>query len=562
MFILDYLFQLLILFWILRSAKFILFYLYLWQLKNYHIGRFSDHFRTEKGKSLIYNRVNSIKVILLLYFFVLPYLPQYAADFIYPLLSFQIAYLVLYYLLPISLLLIYFLEGLKFMFDFVRGKVKFPALTKKVIFFLLLAFTLLIGTASALLYLEKELSFLVLWLLIGDLFLPFFISVLVLFFQPITVILRWKIIWQAKRKRASMKDLLVIGITGSYGKTSTKEFLYAILSKKFNVLKTSEHQNSEIGISRCILDELRPEHEIFIVEMGAYSRGGIKLLCNIVKPRIGILTGISEQHLALFGSQRNIMRGKYELIESLGENGLAFFNGDNEYCLELYNQTSTPKKIFVSGPGTLDFSPDIWAENVILQKDYIMFEACLNSEKEKIKAYLSGTHFVLNLLAAIGVAKTLGMTLKEISEAIFKIDSPQNTMNIFEGIKGTIIIDDTYSSNPEGVIAALNHLNIYGGKKMIIMPCLIELGKASRDVHYRIGEKIGETCEAFIVTTKDYFRAIGEGFLRKGGKEENAIFTDNLKEILEIIYNFWGPGDVILLEGRVPEGLLNSLVKK
>ncbi|GAI48689.1 unnamed protein product, partial [marine sediment metagenome] len=149
------------------------------------------------------------------------------------------------------------------------------------------------------------------------------------------------------------KNLLVVGITGSYGKTSTKEFLATVLSKRFNVLKTKEHQNSEIGISRCILNELKPEHKVFIVEMGAYGKGGIKLLCDIAKPKIGILTGMNEQHLALFGSQENIIKTKYELIENLPSDGMAIFNGNNKYCSELYGKTNISLKKITNY--------DIWA---------------------------------------------------------------------------------------------------------------------------------------------------------------------------------------------------------
>ncbi len=141
---------------------------------------------------------------------------------------------------------------------------------------------------------------------------------------------------------------MVIGITGSYGKTSTKEILYTILAEKFGenkVLKTKEHQNSEVGVSQCILNDLKPEHKIFVCEMASYNRGGIKLLCDIAKPKIGILTGINEQHMSTQGSQENIIKTKYELIESLPQDGLSIFNGENFYCLELYQKTKIKKRI-------------------------------------------------------------------------------------------------------------------------------------------------------------------------------------------------------------------------
>ena len=153
-----------------------------------------------------------------------------------------------------------------------------------------------------------------------------------LFFQILTVVLRKRYLAKARKKRKKYKDLLVIGITGSYGKTTTKEFLASILVNKFGeekILKTKEHQNSEMGISRCILNNLNEKHQIFIVEMGAYNKGGIRLLCDIVKPKIGIITGVNEQHLAIFGSMENLLsaEGGKELIDSLPKDGIIFLNG-------------------------------------------------------------------------------------------------------------------------------------------------------------------------------------------------------------------------------------------
>lgn len=552
--------QILIILWFIKNVKIIAFYIYLWQLKEYHIGRFLDHFHTEKGQSLILNGLVNLKLILVIYFFYFPYILS-SLDYLSFLSPFYSTIsIAIIYLLPVLLSLIYFFESLKTLADFFRRRIKLPVLTKKILFLAVCLLILEILVIFVLLYFVKELNFFTFWLLIFDIFAPLFISTAILILQPLTVVLRGLIILRAKRKRQNFKDLSVIGITGSYGKTSTKEFLYTILSQKFKVLKTKEHQNSEAGISFCILNELKPEHEVFIVEMGAYGRGGIKLLCDIAKPKIGILTGINEQHLSLFGSQENIIKAKYELIEALPDDGLAIFNGDNKYCLDLYLKTEKPKKLFVSNPREFNFGLDIWAENIIVQKDYVFFKVCTEDSCQNYKAYLSGAHFVPNLFAAICVAKELGMEDTEIAEACLKIKPPKNTMKIYKGIKDLIIIEDTYSANPEGVIAALNYLKIYGGKKMIILPSLIELGKTSKQVHRRIGEKIGEVCEAVIVTTQDYFQEIGQGFLKKGGKEENVLFTDNPKEILEIIQKFWNHGDVILLEGRVPNQLISSLI--
>ncbi len=553
-------FSFLSIFWFIRTTKFILFYLYLWQLKEYHLGRFLDHFRTEKGKRVLFNKLKFLKIVFLIYF--LSFFYFFSSS---PSLS------ILYSLLPAFILIFYFAESLKTFKDFFQKKLKFPVFTKKIAFLIsvLLIFEVLI--VFTLLNFESDLNFFVFWLLFFDIFTSVFTSAIVLIFQPLTLLIRNQMIRQAKKKRDDFKDLLVIGITGSYGKSSTKEFLYTILSEKATreggasaaskVLKTKEHQNSEAGISQCILNDLKPEHEIFIVEMGAYGRGGIKLLCDITRPRIGILMGANEQHLALFSSMENIIsaEGGKELIESLPENGLAIFNGDNKYCLDLYQTTKKQKRLCLSIRENR-LEADLWAENIIPREDFVFFKACDSKGCSNFKAYVAGTHFIPNLLAAILVAKELGMSMEEIAQACLKIKPMEKTMEILKGKHGLTIIDDSYSANPNGVISALEYLKMYSGKKIIVLSCLIELGAASKEIHRKIGEKIGDICDAAIITTKERFEEIKKGAIIAGLKKDSILFSENPEQISEIIKEFFHPGDVVLLEGRVPEKLIQLLI--
>jgi UDP-N-acetylmuramoyl-tripeptide--D-alanyl-D-alanine ligase len=361
---------------------------------------------------------------------------------------------------------------------------------------------------------------------------------------------RSNVIQKAIKKREKFKDLLVVGITGSYGKTSTKEFLATILSEKFKVLKTKEHQNSEIGISQCILKELKPEHQIFIVEMGAYNKGGIKLLAKIAKPQIAILTGVNQQHLALFGSMENLIsaEGGKELIESLPEDGLVIFNGENETLGEIYKKTEKRKKIV--GIEKKDF--DLWAENIKVEREKISFRVFFKTkEKMDLSLGLIGVQNVQNLLLAICCAKELGMTLGEISRAIEKIRQEQSGVRLLKTKDGLNIVDATYSMNPDSVISHLEYLKVWPGKKVLVMPCLIELGKASKEVHRKIGKKIYEVCDLAIIATKDRFKEIKEG------AKEKAIFLEDPVKIFVTIKQFNRENDVILFEGRLPKEFLN-----
>lgn len=404
-------------------------------------------------------------------------------------------------------------------------RLKYPKFTKKIITIFLTGFL------SALLLASR-----------GHYFVIYFLIIVVpLFFQFLTLLWRQGYLKKARIKREQFKNLLVIGVTGSYGKTSTKEFLYEILVEKFGVdkvLKTKAHQNSEMGIAGCVLNELKPGHEIFIVEMGAYNRGGIKLLCDMAKPKIGILTGINEQHMATFGSLDNTIKAKYELIESLPSDGTAFFNGNNKYCRDLHEKTKIKKVLY--GQNAKFFGEE-------------------------------------NILGAMVVAKELGLSDEEIQVAVKKIENKFPGIKVKEGINGLKIIDATYSANPDGVIANLEYLKTLRqaqGKLIIVMPCLIELGSASAEIHRKIGRKIAEVCDPVgdasrpyraglaIITTKDRFKELKEGFLGEGGKEEHILFLESPKEILKVLKSATSTGDAVLLESRVPKIVINEMVKQ
>lgn len=424
--------------WFLIFTKLLVFWLWLWQLKEYHLGRFRAHFETQRIRKMVFS-----------------------------------------------------LHG-----------IRYPKLTKKV------TVILTAGILIELLILFYFYSIALLLLLI--ILAPIVISILILLFQIPANILIKRVLKKAEQKRKEFKDLTVIGITGSYGKTAVKEFLYEILSEKFNVLKTDKNINAEIGIAKTILNELKREHQVFIVEMGAYEIGKIKQVAQMIKPKIGILTGINEQHLSTFGSQENIRKAKYELIEALPNDGTAIIKD----------------------------KLDIRAEDIGVEKEHLLFRI----ESVDFKVNLLGKHNIENILLAASCAKKLGMGLADISKACLKIKPKQGGMKFLKR-NGLTVLDASYSANPDGVIADLDYLQIYSGSKIIVMPCLIELGKESKQIHKRIGRKIAEVCDFAIITTKDYFKEIK-------GENKNILLIENPEDITNRIKK--ENPDVILLEGRVP----------
>ena len=371
--------------------------------------------------------------------------------------------------------------------------------------------------------LDYAVIFLPLFYLLLYAVLPVLVCAFVLLFKIPTYIVRQSAGARAAAKIRKMPQLIVIGITGSYGKSSTKEFLSSILERKFRVVKTPANINTEIGIFHFILNDLVPQAEIFVVEMGAYRQGEIKNICRVVRPKIGILTGISEQHLALFGSLENTKKAKYELIESLPADGVAVFNGENKIALELAEKWK--------GKG-------------------IIYRKSIFPITKKLPP-----HYEVNLSGAIDVAKYLGMTSQEIDEVIRSMDFDSMVRAQYVGRRGASIINDTYSANPDGVLAALDFLaSLPQKRKIVIMPTLIELGSAAVAVHEKIGHKIRDVCDLAIITTYDYFKDIergaGDGFDKL--TTSKVIFENNPEAIKAILDKKITKDTAILLEGRLP----------
>ncbi len=533
-------------FWFTRTLRYILFWIFLWQLKDYHIGRFLDHFKTYKGRRLIFDQLQLFKIFLA-GFFILTF--NFWGSF-----------------LPLILFWVYFFEVILFLISTLRKRIKWPVFTKKAIFLLLVLSSVAVIFAGASNYYIKNIFWFSFYLLIFDILVPLIVSLIVLLFQPFAVLIRNSVLKKATEKMESLRSLqkriLVIGITGSYGKTSTKEFLATILSSKFKVLKTKEHQNSEIGIANCILNDLTEDHDIFIVEIGAYDKGKVREVCSMVKPKIGIVTGVNEQHLSLFGSMENLLsaEGGGELAEILPRDGLLVLNGDNKYCIDLAKRVNNaPEKIYTTNKNIID--SEIWTEDAETAENFVFFVAMnKNRELGHFQINVLGKQNIQNLLAAILVARELGMSFHEIIEASKNIKQEQAGMTLKSGKHGINIIDSSYSSNSDGVIADLDYLNIFSKKKVIIMPCLIELGEKSAEVHKKIGRKIGEVCDMAIITTKDKFEEIKKGAVEAGMQENNIILCDNIKDIYSMVTLFYKSGDAILLEGRMPSGLINLLI--
>ena len=288
---------------------------------------------------------------------------------------------------------------------------------------------------------------------------PITVSLSVLLIKPITDMLNDLIILLAKLKMRLMpKSQTAIGITGSFAKTSTKEILSHVLSAKFKVCKTLGTNNTAIGVALTVLKQLKASHQYFVVEMGAYKKGEIKTICQIVKPKIAIITGITDQHLSLFGSRENLIQAKSELLLALPAKSPAFFNGQNPVTNKLANNFTHLNVVIYHYP------------------------------KKKFKTNLLGDYQQLNLQAAYLAAQKLKLSPKLIQARFTNIPAFKTMLVKKIGLNQAAIIDDSYNANPEGFKAAINYVKTLNyPQKILITSGMIELGSASQQHHQEIG---------------------------------------------------------------------------
>lgn len=361
----------------------------------------------------------------------------------------------------------------------------------------------------------------------------------------------------AQKKIKSMENLKVIGITGSFGKTSTKFLLETLLKDHFKVQNTPSSYNTPMGLSKVINNDLTDDKEIFIAELGAYKIGEIREVAQLVQPDIGIITAIGPTHMHLFKSVDNIMKAKYELIEELPEDGIAIFNYDNEYVKVLADKTL--KKTIRYGMNNVEML-DIYAEDIVVDSEGSTFTIKDNEgNSARCKTKLLGKHNISNILAGVCVARALGVSLEEISKDIEKIEPVEHRLNIVKGNGGVTIIDDAFNSNPAGARAALDVLNQFKtGRKIIITPGMVELGDIEEEENYKLGKEIAKVCDYAILIGEKRTKPIAKGLLDENYSEDNIFVVNTLSDATNILVNLTNPGDVVLFENDLPDSYSES----
>lgn len=356
----------------------------------------------------------------------------------------------------------------------------------------------------------------------------------------------------ARNKVRSFEDLKIVGITGSYGKTSTKFITTVILGEKFNVLKTPESYNTPMGVSKVINNTLSDEYDAFIVEMGARNIGDIKEMAELAGPKIGVITSIGPTHLETFINVDNIMKTKYELIESLPPDGIAIFNYDNQYVRKLADKTFKEKILY----GTENTEQlDIYATNIEaseLGSTFILNDK--NGNSIKCETRLLGEHNIGNLLAGAAIGVALGLTFEEIAKGIKKVEPVPHRLQLINPGTGVIIIDDAFNSNPVSSKAALDVISQFKeGSKIIVTPGMIELGQEEEEANRQFGRYIADACDYVILVGKNRTKPIYEGIFEKKFNKDSVFVVNSLNEATAVLQQIVRHKDVVLFENDLPD---------
>lgn len=391
---------------------------------------------------------------------------------------------------------------------------------------------------------------------------PLLIFTLIMFLSPVLMIIANTMLMpfdaflksyyykDAQKRLKDHKDLIVIGVTGSYGKTSVKFILEKILSQQFNTLVTPHSYNTTLGVVITVRKFLNRSHEVFVAEMGAKQKGDIQEICELVQPKYGVITAVGPQHLETFGSLSTVIDTKFELSKAVQDTGICFVNGDSSNVKEGIKRY--PKTSYCEY-GTEEGSK-VRISQVVQSVHGSTFKVThkdLNTYEYQTK--LLGMHNILNIAGAIAVAEELGMSYEKIYTGVKELKAVEHRLELKK--QGDIfILDDAFNSNPSGAKSALDVLSHFNsGKKIIMTPGMIELGNMDYEVHYMFGQQISEVCDYVILIGENKTIAIQKGLQESGYDMNKVAVMKSVYEGFSQIRKIATKGDVVLIENDLPD---------
>lgn len=373
-----------------------------------------------------------------------------------------------------------------------------------------------------------------------------FFALATLLLSPIDFVAKNMTIFRAKMKIKKFKNLKIIGIAGSYGKTGMKEFVATVLAQKYNVLKTPESYNTPYAIAQLILRKLDEETEIFVVEMGEYYKGDIENICSIARPNVAIITGINEAHLERLGNIQNTIATIFEIVQNMDENGSVLVNVKDDLVKNNYRKfVSTEEIYFYKNKNDFEFDESIPGYVIRVGKSKVFFPLLGSYNLDKIDAVLF-------------LAKKFKLSETQIISGIKNLIAvPHRLQPIVNKDANVLIIDDSYNGNPDGVREAISTLALFKKKRKIyVTPGLVEMGEKAKNIHYNIGKKLVKGADLVVLIKNSVTPEIARGLIEGGFEEKNIIWFQSGTEAYNSLKGMMRSGDVVLLQNDWPDNYI------
>ncbi len=403
---------------------------------------------------------------------------------------------------------------------------------------------LLIGSVGLFLYLLAPL-----WLMVGNWLMT-----------PVEATLRRRFIARARKVLHDVNPK-VIGITGSYGKTTTKNFLRDILNGRYKAYATPKSYNTMMGVCIALNNDVANDYSIdyFISEMGAYVEGEIKRICDLTPPDISIVVDIGPQHLERFGSLENIATAKYEIIKGLRPDGLGIFNYDNAYVRSMFERGYPPKRIAVSkqvdANSVTNGIPRFVASSITETLNGLTFAVTdtTTQQSELFTTTVVGEHNVMNILLATAVAVHEGMSLSEVARRVSSLQPAESRLVRQADERGIVIINDAYSANPVGIVGALQVLGMYSGRRVLITPGMIELGDLHEVENQKLGILAAQHATDIVLVGAKQTEPILNGIKTTAFPTERVHTVNHVREAIDWYRANLQAGDTVLLLNDLPD---------
>ena len=387
--------------------------------------------------------------------------------------------------------------------------------------------------------------------LLADLLAPLWVYLTTLVMLPVEKSVQNGYKVAARKKLATRPELVKIGITGSYGKTSVKFIVAEILNQRYNVLATPGSYNTPMGICIVVNNHLKAEHQVLVLEMGMRYRGDIRELCAIACPDIAVVTEVGVAHMETMGSIENIALEKGDIVECLSDDGIAILNIDNPYVAAMEDRAKG--KVWKISAQENE-KADIIARNIHYTPQGAHFEVeDETGVRMAFRTRLLGKHNVLNILLGVAIGRQMGLRLRQIAHAVSRVEPVEHRLQLIN--KGSItVIDDAFNSNPVGAKNAVEVLGAFKeGRRVIVTPGMVELGERQAQENRALGEHMAHHVDLAVLIGAQQTAPIVEGLKAQEFPDEKTKVFSSFFDAQAFLQTYLKAGDVVLYENDLPD---------